>query len=195
VKRQAQIERLTRGEELTPTRAGDTGAGPEHWYERGTLLRRTSLVTDPPDGKIPGYVVFLYEMIHDARFIPLDGRPHLGGGLRQWMGDSRGRWDGNTLVVEVTNFTENTAIRFGGEYHSGELRIVERFTPVDADTIDYQFTVHDPKTWTQPWTVSIPMRRDGSYEMYEYACHEGNYSMSNRLSGQRAEEKAGPEGK
>jgi hypothetical protein len=248
--RQAQIERLARGEETTRTRAGDTGAGPEHWYERGTVLKRTSLVIDPADGKlppmtaygqeraqsrrgqaskgtgdiwapedlnpwdrcitrgvpgamiptvynngyqilqIPGYVVILYEMIHDARFIPVDGRPHLRGTLRQWMGDSRGRWEGDTLVVEVTNFTGDTAIKFGGEYHSDELRVVERFTRVDANTIDYQFTVNDLKTWTKPWTVSIPMRREATYRMFEYACHEGNYSMAHRLSGQRAEEAA-----
>jgi hypothetical protein len=138
----------------------------------------------------PGYVVILYEMIHDARFIPLDGRPHLSSTVRQWMGDSRGHWEGNALVVEVSNFTGDTAIKYGGDYHSDAMHLVERFTRVDQETIEYSFTVDDPKTWTKPWTVAMPLTKDDSYRIFEYACHEGNYAMANRLSAVRAKEKA-----
>ena len=143
----------------------------------------------------PGYVVILYEMIHDARIIPVDGRPHLPPGMRQWMGDSRGHWEGDTLVVEVTNFTDKTIIHptrgtASRVNHSTDLRVVERFTRVDANTIDYRFTVEDPKTFTRPWTATIPMTRDGAPDqMLEYACHEGNHAVTNSLSGSRAQEK------
>jgi hypothetical protein len=217
----------------------------QFWYDRGTKVvadRRTSLVLDPPDGRVPsltpeaqhradaraaarkrspadgpedrslaercilwptagppmlpsgynnnyqilqtpGYVVILIEMIHDVRMIPLDGRPHAPQEVRQWMGDSRGRWDGNTLVVTTTNFTGKTNFRGSSE----KLRLVERFTRSDADTINYEFTVEDPSSFTKPWTAMIPMTKtDGP--IYEYACHEGNYGMTNLLSGARAEE-------
>lgn len=144
----------------------------------------------------PGYVVFRNEMIHEARVIPLDGRPHIGQNIREYMGDSRGHWEGNTLVVETTNFTDKDAIGSNGAgypgdpgYHSKDLKIIERFTRVDPDTLNYEATVIDPKTWTKPWTILIPLKRDNKYQIFEYACHEGNYAMKDILSGARAQEK------
>jgi len=133
----------------------------------------------------PEYVAILVEMIHETRIIPLDGRPHVAPRVRQWLGDSRGRWEGHTLVVETTNFSDKMSFRGSGP----EMRLVERFTRVDADTIDYQFTVTDPATFTQPFTVSIPMTTLDN-PIYEYACHEGNYGIVNILAGHRAEEEA-----
>ena len=216
-------------------------AGPD-WWDPGTrhlMNRRTSLIVDPADGRIPpmtpdaqrraadrsearrrrgpadgpedlalnerclvwstagppmlpgvynnnveflqfrDHVVIVNEMIHDARIVPTDGRPH--GTMRRWMGDPRGRWDRNTLVVDTVNFTDKTAFRGSGE----QLHLVERFTRVSADTIDYQFTAEDPATWTAPWTAAISLTKtDGP--MFEYACHEGNYrSMEGMLRGAR----------
>ena len=131
-----------------------------------------------------GYVTIFVEMIHDARIIPLDGRPHLAPDIRQWLGDSRGHWEGNTLVVDTTNFTGKSAFRGSGE----NLHLVERFTRTDAETIRYEFTVDDPATFTKPWTAEIPMRKV-SGPIYEYACSEGNYSLADILKGARAEEK------
>ena len=133
----------------------------------------------------PGYVLILVEMIHDVRVIPTDGRPHLPASTRQWMGDPRGHWEGDTLVVETTNFTDKTRFRGSDE----NLRVVERFRRVDANTVDYQFTVDDPTAFTKPWSADIPMSHsDGA--LYEYACHEGNYAMTDILAGARAQEKA-----
>jgi hypothetical protein len=217
----------------------------DFWWDRGTRVvktRRTSLVIDPPDGKIPpltaagrerqaerqaanrghefdgpenrplaerciiwastgppmlptaynnnirivqgpGNVAILIEMIHDARIIPLDGRAHLPQDVRQWKGDSRGHWEGNTLVVETTNFTNKTAFRGASE----NMRLTERFKRLDSDTLLYQFTVDDPATFTKPWTVEIPVTQsDGP--ILEYACHEGNYAMSGGLAGARVQE-------
>jgi hypothetical protein len=218
----------------------------EFWYDRGSHVvqsRRSSLIIDPPDGKIPaltpqaqqrqaalaeykkqhpddgpedftlanrcilwatagppmlpgaynnnyrivqgpGYVSIFVEMIHDARVIPTDGRPHLPSSIRQWLGDSRGRWEGDTLVVETTNFTDKTNFRGASE----NMRLVERFTRVDANTIMYEFTVNDPSSFTKPWTAQIPMKKN-SEPLYEYACHEGNYAMDGMLRGARAGEK------
>ena len=137
----------------------------------------------------PGYVVIRNEMVHEARIVPLDGRPHINAGLHLWMGDSRGRWDGDTLVVETRNLTGRTGINQGGNNpHSTELVITERFQLIDADTLRYEATLDDPQTWTRPWTISFPWKRDSKYQMFEYACHEGNYAMRNLLSGARAEE-------
>jgi hypothetical protein len=247
------------GEQLAKTRStdnappkGDPGTYNEFWWERGKLLKQTSLIVDPPDGKIPaltpdgqrradahaaamrahgpadswedrnlhercilyhgvpplptgynnnyqivqtrGVVAILHEMIHEVRFIPLDGRPHVGPGIRQWMGDSRGHWEGETLVVDTSNFNQAG----GGLFElnranlrgSGEtLHVVERFTRTGRDTIDYRFTIDDPGTFTRPWTGSIPMTRtDGP--IFEYACHEGNYAMAGMLGGARAQERA-----
>ena len=132
----------------------------------------------------PGYVAIMQEMIHDVRMIPTDGSPHLPSNVRQWMGDPRGHWEGDTLVVDTTNFTDKTAFRGS----SANLHVVERFRRVDADTILYQFTVDDPSTWTHSWSAEIPMTKIQG-PVFEYACHEGNYGMANNLSGARAEEK------
>jgi hypothetical protein len=135
----------------------------------------------------PGYVVILQELIHEARIVPLDGRPHLSSHVRQWMGDSRGRWEGNTLVVDTTNFDPRT--NFQGSRDT--LHLIERYTRVDENTIDYQFTIDDPKTFTRNWTVARPMTRiTDRISMFEYACHEGNYAMFGILGGARAKDKA-----
>ena len=136
----------------------------------------------------PGYVAILVEMIHDVRLIPLDGRPHPSGGVRQWMGDSSGRWEGDTLVVETTNFTGKTAFRGSGR----NLRVVERFTRVAEDTLLYGFTAEDPETWARPWTAEVPMKTTLG-PVVEFACHEGNYSMYNALNGARADEQQAAE--
>ena len=219
----------------------------EFWYDRGAHIvqtRRTSLIIDPPDGKLPaltpeaqkrqtalaeyrrqhpgdgpedyslanrcilwasggppmmpgpynnnyqivqspGTVTILVEMIHDARIISTDNRPHLPSTVRQWMGDSRGHWQGDTLVVETSNFTNKTAFRGASE----NMHLIERFTRTDANTIMYEFTVTDPSSFTKPWTVQIPMKKS-TEPVLEYACHEGNYAMEGMLGGLRAEEKA-----
>ena len=131
------------------------------------------------------HVVILNEMVHNARIVPLDGRAHLPDGLRQWVGDSRASWDGDTLVIETTNFLRETS--FGGS--SANLYLVERFTRLDADTLRYEFTVSDPTAWAGPWTARVEMKRTDE-PLYEYACHEGNYSMASSLSGARALEAA-----
>ena len=231
-------------------REGDTGFYNEFWWEWGKDVKRTSLIVDPPDGKLPmkpeatarlkalrgryghpesyedfnafdrcitrslpgsmtpgfynhyyeitqtsQYVVVNIELIHDMRIIPLDKRPHLDSKVRQWLGDSRGHWEGDTLVVESTNFndkvTDNGATYFGV---GSDLRLVERFRRSDANTIDYQFTVEAPSTFTRPWTASIPLWKTDQ-RIFEYACHEGNYAMKNSLSGARADEAKAADGK
>ncbi len=210
-------------------------------YGKGVTSLRTSLITDPKDGRLPpmtpeaqrraaeraarrgnpadaiqnrtlaercitwgndvpplmpvGYnsnlqivqgptaFVVITEMIHSARIIPLDGRPHLSSNLRQIMGDSRGHWDGNTLVVDTTNLTDRTAFRGSSE----KLHVTERFTRVADDEIKYEFTVDDPSTWTRPWSALIPMRKMGA-PIYEYACSEGNYGIANILRAARVED-------
>ena len=127
--------------------------------------------------------------LHDVRVVPLDGRPHVGAGVTQWLGDSRGRWEGDTLVVETTNFTDRTNV--GGATHSKALKTTERFTRTGPETLVYEVTVDDPETWVAPWTLQIPLARDDGYGMFEYACHEGNRAMANILSGARATEKRG----
>ncbi len=134
----------------------------------------------------PGYVVILNEMVHDARIIPLDGRAH--GSIRQWKGESRGRWEGNTLVVDTTNFKRETSLAGS----SANTHLIERFTRTGANTLLYAFTVDDPAMWTRPWTAVIPMLKSED-PIYEYACHEGNYAMASVLAGARAEEKAAEE--
>jgi hypothetical protein len=233
---------------------GNVGSYNDVWFDSGTKVvatRRTSLVVDPPDGRVPvkpaaeearkrnltnedsyelmspwdrcitrgpgrmfpagynnayqilqtpGHVVILHEMIHEARIIPIDGRPHLDKSVRSWTGDPRGRWDGNTLVVETTNFNDKGWIatnaasgRIRGVPHSEALRLVERFTRVDAGTISYEVTIEDPNVYTRPWTVSIPLSRDDSYQMFEYACHEGNRAIENTLSMARTAERRAAE--
>jgi hypothetical protein len=141
----------------------------------------------------PGVVVIRNEMIHEARVIPLDGSAHPGEGVRLWMGDSRGRFEGDVLVIETTNFTDRTGLggNGNGAVHSNNLELVERLRRVDADTLRYEFTVNDPETYTRPWTVAFDLDSRPGYEIYEYACHEGNYGLANMLSAARAEERAG----
>ena len=135
-----------------------------------------------------GYVAILQEMIHDVRVIPTDNRPHIPANIRQWLGDSRGHWEGNTLVVDTTNFTDKTAFQRSSE----NLHVVERFTRTSDDTLKYEFTVDDPHTWDKPWSAQVTWAKtDGP--IYEYACQEGNYGMHNNLSGQRAEERKAAE--
>jgi hypothetical protein len=136
----------------------------------------------------PGYVMILVEMIHDVRIIPLDGRPQPHSNIRQWMGVSRGRWEGNTLVVETTNFNGKNPL----EGSSENMRVTERFTRVANDEILYRFTVDDPRTWTRPWTAEMGMRAVKG-PLFEHACHEGNYGLYNTLVGARAEEKRAAE--
>jgi hypothetical protein len=136
----------------------------------------------------PEYVIILFEMSHEVRLIPLDGRPHIPSTVRQWTGDGRGRWEGDTLVVETTNFNGLNPLRGSGE----QMRVTERFTRVDADTIRYQFTVDDPSTWTKPWSAELPLRRTIG-PLFEHACHEGNRGLYNSLVGARLEEKRAAE--
>lgn len=222
---------------------GAVGAGPSHWYENLTARsRRSSLIIDPPDGRLPaltaeaqrraaqaalavgsrgqadswedrslwdrcitvglpsvmfptgynnnvqilqapGYVTITHEMMHDTRIIPLDGRPHLSPAIRHYLGDSRGRWDGNTLVIDVTNFHRNTNYRGSGE----TLHLVERYTRTAKDALRYEVTIDDPHTFERPWTAVLDLAPQG--RMYEYACHEGNRGLENVLSAARAEER------
>lgn len=142
----------------------------------------------------PGFVVIAPEMIHSARIIPLDARPHLGSRLKQWLGDTRGRWDGNALVIETTNFRTDDGVVYQGASPE-TYRITERFSRVAQDTINYEFTISDPATWTKPWTAVIPWTKiDPAEQMYEYACHEDNFDIVHLLSGARIREKNG-EGK
>ncbi len=140
----------------------------------------------------PDEVVISHEMVHDTRIIPLDGRPHLGSNIRQYMGDSRGRWEGTTLVVETTNFTDRTSIGANGNgaRHSEAMRIVERFTRVDPEMIDYEARIDDPITYTRPWTIRMTITRQPGYQLFEYGCHEGNGAVKNALSAERTHEKA-----
>jgi hypothetical protein len=138
-----------------------------------------------------GYVVIAPEMIHSARIIPLDGRGHLNKGLHQWLGDSRGHFDGPTLVVETTNFRADEGVLFQGA-NPATFKITERFTRVAPDAINYEFTVSDPSTWSRPWTAVIPWNKiDPKEQMFEYACHEDNFDMVHFLTGARAREKRG----
>jgi hypothetical protein len=134
--------------------------------------------------QMPAHLVISNEMIHDARIVPLDGRPHAAPAIRRWQGDSRGRWEGNTLVVDTTNFTDKTNFRGADE----NLHLVERFTRVDQTTILYEFTVDDPTAFTKVWTAALPMTKTTD-QIFEYACHEGNYALTNILRGARSEEK------
>jgi hypothetical protein len=140
----------------------------------------------------PGYVAFHNEMIHETRIIPLDGRAPLPATMKSYMGSSRGHWEGNTLVVRTTNLNGKTGMQGNGMMliPSDSLVLEERFIPVSADVLQYEVTIDDPKTWTAPWKVSFPLKRDQEYQIFEYACHEGNYAMRNSLSGSRADERA-----
>jgi hypothetical protein len=142
----------------------------------------------------PGYVVIHHEMIHEVRIIPLDGRPHLPGGIHLYMGDPRGRWEGQSLIVETTNFNGKTgsyARNGNGNPTTERLRLVERYTRTGEQTLQYQVTVEDPDTFTAPWTVAFPLTLEPAYRMFEYACHEGNYALANILRGARLAEGVG----
>ena len=146
--------------------------------------------------QVPGYVVIQSEMIHMTRIIPLDDQPPLPSQIRQWEGSPRGHWEGNTLIVETGNYNTKGTIgtnlstrRLRGIPQSEALLVVERFTPVDQDTIRYDVTVDDPSAFASPWTASMPLNRSSNYEIFEYGCHEGNYGLPNTLSGARAQEK------
>jgi hypothetical protein len=141
----------------------------------------------------PGVVVISYEMVHDTRVIYTDGRPHLPSTVRQYLGDSRGHWEGNTLVIETTNFTDQTSIGGGngnGLRHSADLKLTERIYRVAGDELRYEVHIDDPKTYVKPWTLSLPLTSPPGYVLLPYECHEGNYMLKNSLSAERAEDKA-----
>src|SRR5258708_3843917 len=191
-----------RFKKLGPSATGSSGNGPFDTYEDVSVVTRC-IIRGLPNAMLPGAynnnyrivqapgtVVLFSEMLHDARVIPLDGRPHINPNIRLWMGDSVGHWEGNTLVVDVTNFPDRDVTGFGVPYRFGEtshLHLTERFTRIGADIINYEVTVDDPSTFTRKWTARIPMvTSDGP--ILEYACHEGNYSMAGILSGARVQE-------
>jgi len=138
----------------------------------------------------PGYVVIQNEMIHESRVVPLGRRPHVGAGVRSWMGDSRGHFEGDTLVIETTNLNGRTGVGGFGAVQSADAKLIERLTRVDAGTIRYELTVNDPAIYTQPWTLRLNLDTKPGYEIYEYGCHEGNYGLANMLSAARAQERA-----
>jgi hypothetical protein len=188
--RQAARQAANRGHEFD---------GPENrpLFERCLMLQGAGAPTTPTAYnnntqivQTPAFVVIHNEMGHEVRIIPLDRRPHLPQTMRQWTGDSRGHWEGDTLVVETTNFSEKNSFRGSGPH----MILTERFGRLDADTLEYQFTVDDPETFTQPWTVEIPLTRAPG-PMFEYACHEGNYGMRGVLAGARAQEKGAVDAK
>jgi hypothetical protein len=135
----------------------------------------------------PGFVAVTYEMIHETRLIPTDQRPHLPDRVRQYLGDPRGHWEGDTLVVETTNFTDKTTIAFAPT--SDALKLVERFTRVGPDRIDYEAMVEDPKTWVKAWALLLPLTPQPGYQLLPYECHEGNYPLRNILSAARVEDR------
>jgi hypothetical protein len=176
----------------------DSGAGPASWldmslYERCVTRGYPNSMMPTLYGnsydivQSPGYVAIRYEMVHETRIIPLDGRPHVGAGLRSYMGDPRGYWDGETLVVETAQFRDETAYR---RANGATLTITERFTRVAPDKLRWHVTVADPDTWTRPWSFAVPLTLEPSEPVFEYACHEGNYNMVNILGGARADEAA-----
>jgi hypothetical protein len=136
----------------------------------------------------PEHVAIRYEMIHETRIIPLDNRPHVGAAIRGYLGDPRGRWEGNSLVVETTNFTDRTHFGYNNRYNSEKFRLTERFTPVAPDTLQWEVTFNDPDVWTRPFTFTMPLMRDRTQQVFEYACHEGNRGLEHILSAARAEE-------
>ncbi len=140
----------------------------------------------------PGQVVITYEMVHDTRVIPLDGRPHVGKAIRQYLGDSRGHWDGATLVVETTNLTDSTSIGANGNglRHSAGMKLTERFTRTDRDELRYEVAIDDPQTYTRPWKISLPLTSPAGFYLLPYECHEGNHAIFNALSAERAEDAA-----
>src|SRR5678815_955980 len=180
--------------------AGPQGASWEDysWYirciSRGLMGSSLPVIygngTQIVQGK--GYIAMMYEMVHEARIIPIDNSPHPGSNVQSYMGDARGRWEGNTLVVETTNFLPNRTgigLNGGGTPTSDALKVTERFTRTGPNSMNYQAMIDDPKTYTAPFTTSYPITQEPGYQIFEYACHEGNYAMHNSLSGARAQEK------
>jgi hypothetical protein len=137
----------------------------------------------------PDYVAIRYEMIHETRIIPLDRRPHVGSAVREYLGDARGHWEGNSLVIETTNFNGKTHFGYNNRYNSEKFTLIERFTPVGPDKLQWQVTFNDPEVWTRPFTFTMPLTRDSSQPVFEYACHEGNLGLEHILSAARAEER------
>src|SRR5438552_6353183 len=189
--------------ERAEARRGRAFDGPENrplaerclwWASTGPPIIPTGYNNTYQIAQAPGVVIIVAEMIHDARIITLDGRPHLPQNVRQWLGDSRGHWEGSTLVVETTNFNDQTKLEFGrppfGSTRGiGDARVIERFSRTAADMVMYEFTIDDPTTYTRPWTVQSPwVRTDGP--IFEYACHEGNHAVENVLAGARSAEDA-----
>ena len=187
-KGQTQVDSLREHRRMHPA---------DSWLDRSAWDRCITYHGVPPVGtsynntyhilQTPEYVAIHVENIHDVRIIPIDGRPHLSDGIRQWNGDSRGHWEGNTLVVETIGYSDKTELRFP---NTPGTRAVERFTRVGVDKIDYRFTIEDDEIYTQPWTVERPFQGMPAYVIYEYACHEGNYAMPNILAGEREGERA-----
>ena len=169
----------------------------DSWLDRSAWDRCITYHGVPPVGtsynntyhilQTPDHVAIHVENIHDVRIIPLDGRDHLGARIPQWNGDSRGRWEGDTLVVETTGYSDKTELRFPS---TKDTRAVERFTWGDEHTLDYRFTIEDPEIYTRSWTVERPFQAVPGYHIYEYACHEGNYALPNILAGEREAERA-----
>jgi hypothetical protein len=137
----------------------------------------------------PDSVVIRYEMIHETRVIPLDGRPHVSKAIRGYLGDARGHWEGNTLVVETTNFTNRTHFGYNNRYNSESFTLTERFTPMAPGRLQWEVTFNDPEVWTRPFTFAMPLTRDDTQQIFEYACHEGNLGLEHILTAARAEEK------
>ena len=137
----------------------------------------------------PDAVVIRYEMIHETRVIPLDGRPHVSKAIRGYLGDARGHWEGNTLVVETTNFTSRTHFGYNNRYNSESFTLTERFTPMAPGRLQWEVTFNDPQVWTRPFTLAMPLTRDDTQQIFEYACHEGNLGLEHILTAARAEEK------
>ena len=187
-KRQTERVARNKGHEFDGPENRPLGERCVIWASTGPPTLPTAYNNNLQIVQTPGYVMVLIEMIHDARVIPLDGRPHLPQSVRQWKGDSRGHWEGDTLVVETTNFTDKNPFRGASE----NMRLMERFRRVDADTLMYQFTVDDETSFTKAWTAEIPLNKTAG-PIFEYACHEGNYAMSGGLGGARVEEKKAAE--
>ena len=199
-----RVPALTAEARARPTVRGTSGLGPFDTIEDFSLWDRC--VTRGVAGswlpvvygngtriiQTPDSVIIAHEMVHETRVIPLDGRPRLGNGIRQLMGDSRGHWEGNTLVVETTNFTGRLAVT-GGVRHSEAMKMTERITRIDPQMINYELRVEDPKTYVTPWTLRMTLAQQPGYALYEYACHEGNRSVPNALSGERAYERQAAE--
>jgi hypothetical protein len=193
---------LVAGAEKRRTPPGTYGNGPFNSpedftaYDRCLTLGVVGSMTPKIYGngyrivQAPGYAVIMAEMIHEARVIPLDGRPHIGDGIRSYMGDSRGHWEGNTLVVETTHFNGKLGSTGNPVYASSELKVVERITRTEADVLRWEATITDPKTFTRPFTISIPYTSPTGYQVLPYECHEGNLAILQGLGGERAEDKA-----